>query len=358
MSEAPPRIKGLKSNRRLLLLVPSFHNYENRIVEAAESLGYECLRLDERIGNGAFEKILTRIGLVQKIKPLMKRYFANLVKAAREFDPDVVLVVNAETLDEALVRRFRASLPSARFLIYMWDSSSKKKISREMYAQFDRAFSFDPEDCERIDMLHHIPLFHLNSEIDWDMEQEGQDFDYECTFIGTARIRRMIILARAARQLVADGKRFYFYLYTPSLAHYMVYLALKALTGFRGIVSRESVPYEAYQAIIARSASCIDIEQSNQKGLTIRTLEVVFSGRPLITTNSWVSEYDFYNEFPVSVFDAKGELQVRRQRPTLESRKLFKKYSLHQWLSNILDEREDNYFIKRGGKSISNRNTL
>lgn len=343
MSDAGP-VAHSEANKRLLLLIPSFHNYEHRIVEMAESLGYQCLRLDERIGNSVCQKTLTRLGIAQKIRPVMEHYLANLVKTGRDFNPDVVLVINTETLNEKTVAKLRAALPRARFLIYMWDSSTKKRVTRGMYARFDRAFSFDPEDCERVDILHHIPLFHLNDRMDWHTTREGGDFAYDCTFVGTARMRRMSILARAAKRLAAQGKRFYFYLYAPSLPHYIGYRVLQVLTNYRGIVSRKSIPYETYQAIIARSASCIDIEQSDQKGLTMRTLEVVFSGRPLITTNRWVSQYDFYREFPISVFDPTGELEIPTGRPTQVASRLFAKYSLRNWLESILDEREDNYF--------------
>ena len=321
---------------RLLLILPTFHGYEDKIVLAARNAGYDCLRVDERIGNGIMAKTLTRLGILQRIRPVMRRYLDRLIRTARDFDPDIVLVINAETLNEQAIARLREETPRARYVIYMWDSSSKKNIPAAMYRRFDRACSFDPDDCRRIDGLIHIPLFHMHDRPSWADGGYPGEHEVDCTFIGTARMRRMKILADAARQLEASGKRHFFYLYAPSIPHYILFSIYRMVTGYRGILSRRAMPYPEYLDRIAGSATCIDIEQSDQNGLTMRTLEVVFSGRPLVTTNRWAKAYDFYDSFPVSVFSPDEPLALPSGEPGQRAESLFERYSLASWLRTVL----------------------
>ena len=47
--------------------------------------------------------------------------------------------------------------------------------------------------------------------------------------------------------------------------------------------------------IIKNSKIILDANDINQQGLTIRTLETLLSGKKMITTNSDIANYDFYN---------------------------------------------------------------
>jgi hypothetical protein len=96
--------------------------------------------------------------------------------------------------------------------------------------------------------------------------------------------------------------------------------------------------YHQYQRISDVSKAIIDIEHPKQKGLTIRTFEVLGKEIKLITTNKNIIEYDFYNEANISVID--------RNNPVIDdnflnkpyqplSPKLYYKYSIDGWLEDI-----------------------
>jgi hypothetical protein len=335
---------------RILLIIPNFHGYEDKLSAALEDMGHQCLRVDERPGNGFWLKALARLRLLQRVKPLIDAHVERIVENAQSFDPEIVLVVNAETLKAREIKRLRRAFPQARFLLYMWDSSAKKDVGVALIQCFDRAYSFDPVDSRNIPGLVHLPLFHSHKQMELPTTAGGSDHDYDFSFVGTARLRRLRELSRIAAGLRQSGRPYLFYLYAASAAQYAMFRVAARMVGYRDTLTRVSMPYEQYANVTMRSRCIVDIEQSDQNGLTIRTIEAVFSGRPLVTSNCNIGQYDFAGDLAVSTIEPGPEgLMVPNYRDVSSFEGYFEKYGIRSWLGAILSERVPDYFGK-GGK--------
>lgn len=66
----------------------------------------------------------------------------------------------------------------------------------------------------------------------------------------------------------------------------------------------DSLTVEGVASVYGKSKAVIDSPQSGQRGLTMRTLEVLGSNRKLITTNGDIVNYDFYD--PANIFVSIG----------------------------------------------------
>lgn len=337
---------------RVAVIVNQFQGYEKLIPKAIEDLGFEAKWIDARIGNGFLVKLLTRLGILQSIGGITQSYVERLARDILAYGADKVLIISPEMLRgrelEQLRDHLKKKAPDTRIVLYLWDSSSNRRLDQRMIDAADAAYSFDMVDCDNFNGLHHTPLFHFHS-VDTPEPPERQPSKYDYCFVGTGRVRRVKILAEIIRRLKSDKKSFYIYLYAPSFLQYVMFKICAIRYRFDAPISRVRVPYETYLDIMTHSACVIDVEQENQNGLTIRTIDAIFSGLPLATSNRHVFEHDFYGYVPVKVFDPENPVLSIPAAPNTEKwSALLKKYHVGTWATTILDERRENYRAKDG----------
>jgi hypothetical protein len=70
------------------------------------------------------------------------------------------------------------------------------------------------------------------------------------------------------------------------------------------------LPYREVLRVMGASRGIVDVEHPRQRGLTMRTLEVIGAGRKLLTTNLNVKNYPFFSPERIAIID--------RHRPRLD----------------------------------------
>jgi len=99
------------------------------------------------------------------------------------------------------------------------------------------------------------------------------------------------------------------------------------------------IPMAEYLTNYAKSRIQIDMEDVNQNGLTIRTIEALGAKKKLITTNQYVKEYDFFNENNILIVDRYNPIIPTEFLNAAWSEipvEIYKKYSINSWLNIIL----------------------
>lgn len=328
---------------RVLVVMNRFQAYEEKIPAALRKIGFEAKWSDARPGNGFLVKVLTRLGLLQKVKSISRENVARIARDARAMHADTLLLISPENLRGPEIKQLRDLLPGVRIVLYLWDSAVNRRLDQDMIDGVDSAFSFDMNDCESYANLRLVPLFHQHREFRKpESENIRSDFDY--CFIGTARLRRLKVLADLGRKARETHSRYFFFLFAPSFLQYAVLRIYALYCGFDGTLSRTSIPYQTYLDTLAKSACVIDVEQGGQGGLTIRTMDTVFAGRPLATTNRNIARHDFFPYFPINVFsESTMNIQVPQPRNTAQAEVYFQKYHIGNWLETILTDRRMSY---------------
>jgi hypothetical protein len=82
----------------------------------------------------------------------------------------------------------------------------------------------------------------------------------------------------------------------------------------------------------------LDIHHPGQSGLTMRTFEVLASGKKLITTNENVRNHDFYDPTLISIIDRNNpiiNLNFLELESKVISQSFFSMYSCKGWLTEI-----------------------
>lgn len=325
------------AGRRILLVAARFFGYHERILAHLARRGAFGRWVDERPYNSAVGKALVRVS-PRAMAPLAERYYEAILASLEDRRFDDILFVSPEASTAGVVQRFRAQFPDARLLLYMWDAFANKgrRDPRSFIRLFDRASTFDAEDARTYGIAFR-PLFYCD-DVEW--PPPARDPAFALSFIGTIHSDRYRILRSLCRQLDGTGLRYFAFPYVSSRLLYWTYRAVKP--EFRGTTPADfrfdPMPYPEVLRTLADSAAVLDIEHPNQRGLTMRTLEVLAAGQKLVTTNAEVRSYPFFSEERVWVLDRRDpriDPAFLRTRPSPMPASYAADFSIAAWTDEV-----------------------
>ena len=323
------------NGKKILFIGPETFNYEKEIVSELERLGAQVVYRSDKPGSSLILKVLLRI-FPRLLWRYSDRIFTQWLATSGPVDCDIVWVIKGEGVSPNFVDLLRKKYINAHFVFYLWDSINNVRDAALKFSRFDRVYSFDPQDCKLHKELVYRPLFFL------ERYRSGASADgHGCFFIGTLNGDRPAVIARL---IPAFPSRiaFNYWLFVRNrielLVRQIVDPALRLLDKSRllDVPMPSSVVSQNFQ----RSAAIIDIEHPNQIGLTMRTFEVLASGKKLITTNKNIVAHDFYDPSRICV--------INRNNPEIDpaffdsqmiplSSTFYDKYSLNGWIMEILE---------------------
>jgi hypothetical protein len=321
-------------NTKVLLICPAFFGYQKEIITSLESLGATVEYLQDRPFSSHVMRGLTSLFPVMFSRLSEIGYFGRL-KNIKKSEFDIVFVVNGQTVSAKFLKFLHHVHPQAKFVLYLWDSVVNRPHVVRNFCYFDKIFTFDERDSVQYELAFR-PLFYIK---DYSIAPQ-KNFSFDISFIGTIHSDRFSVLTML-RDKYKNKFRFHYHLYLQTKWVFLLYkflkpsMRVKKSSDFRFF----QLPVDKVQEILEDTVCVVDIEHPDQSGLTIRTIEAVFSGRKLITTNSNIVHYDFYNGDNILVIDRKDpvilddflEGTVIEMKPNLVER-----YSIKGWLRELL----------------------
>jgi hypothetical protein len=323
--------------KRILFFAPKFFGYEHEIADGMRKLGAEVDLYDERPGNGFFTKALIRIHR-SLLAVRIASYYNKIIETTKNRDYDFIVFIKGEAVSEANIGQMRKYHPHAKFVLYFWDSLKNNRNGRKLMPLFDRVLSFDRIDCAAEKHMVHRPLFYLDAYRDASIIQER---DNDLLFIGTVHSDRFAFAKKVKDLCRKAGLRtkFIFFFQSPPL--YVVRRLVDK--SFRGTKISDfrfrALKRDNITALVSRSTAVLDVQHPNQKGLTMRTIEVFGAHRKLVTTNREIIEYDFYRPANVLIVDRDNPLvDIKFFTTPYEPcpDELYCKYSLERWIKDVL----------------------
>jgi hypothetical protein len=319
----------------VLLVCPPVFSYHVSIKAELEAMGYDVTWWNDRSSNSSLHKIGLRLRpdfFAKRSTPVFSRRLNQLDSASITR----VLVVKGEGMSAEFMETLRARLPAACLTLYFWDSVENAPRAHVIAPMFDRVATFDPVDAKKYGWLYR-PLF-ARAEAAAATAPDGRSaFDW--CFVGTLHSDRYRVVERLQR--AHPGLRSFFYGFAPG----RIVWSARYLTDWRlwraprGSVSTRMMSASEVAAIFRTSRAILDVEHPRQRGLTMRTIETLLSGRKLITTNRHVLESDLFDASRVQVIS-----RVRPQVPTPFFELAFKpiddgvraRYTLRRWLVDLI----------------------
>jgi hypothetical protein len=316
-------------------MAPRFFGYEQDVRREIERRGAIVDWLPDRPFDTPLFTALTRLK-PQWILPHADRLYERLLAQFGASHYDFILIINGQTLSRRTLTLLRASFPTAKLVLYMWDSIENRRGAVEKLPQFDVIFSFDPISARHYGMRLRPLFFSKGVE-----RPAAPSFDYHVSFIGTMHADRYAVIEQLRRNL-DPGLRTYWYLYLQAPWVYYAYRAAKPAMRRARRDEFRFVPLDraTVQSVFSRSRAVIDIEHPRQRGLTIRTFDVIGAHKKLITTNAHVRDYDFFRSENICV--------INRDQPSVPvsflessfvplSAALYHRYSIEGWVDEVLE---------------------
>lgn len=320
---------------RVLLVSPRFFGYEQVIAGELRRQGHGVRFLDERPSNAALMRAVFRTA-PWLARRRLRRYFD---RAAADLDGqriDVVLVIKGESVATSLLEHLRRANPACVMVLYTYDSLANSPRAAEIRPYFDIAYSFDAGDVARDGRFRHKALFYSEDFA----ALRGKPRRYDLAFIGTMHSNRF----RIVQELMACVERPFTFFHVQALWYYIV----KKLTDRRWrTVGKADVNFgrlslSEVAEVFASSRAVVDVQRDGQRGLTMRTFEVLAAGAGLVTTNSAIRDTELYDPGSVYVVEpGRGSenglaawLNSCRPMPI----RVLQKHSIESWVGDLLND--------------------
>ena len=330
----PAALTQALQGQRVLLVAPQFFGYEKDIRQEIERQGAVVDWLPDRPFDTPAMTALTKLR-PGWILPAADRLYRRLLDGFGASRYDTILVLNGQTLSARLRSELRTRFPTARMVLYMWDSQRNRPGMADDLQRFDAAFTFDADDARRFGMRLRPLFFGPRFEL-----PPSETFEHHLCFIGTAHTDRYAVVNRLRRSL-PPGLRSFWYLYLQAPWVLQAYRLSKPAMRHARRDEFHFTPMAKSRLgeVFAASRAILDIEHPQQRGLTMRTLETLGAHKKLVSTNAQVRDYDFYDPRNICVIDRNAP---RLPEDFLASplvpwpQALYHRYSLRGWVQEVL----------------------
>lgn len=317
--------------KKVILIAPEFFGCDLAIERALLRQGAKVFRIKDRPFSSAILKALTTL-FTKLFRRLLDHYYISKIEDIPS-DCDFVLVINGQTVSRKVLNKVKEKNKNAKFVLYVWDSFKNRPTVIDNIDIFDRRFSFEKGNEP---LFNFRPLFFEPK-----MSDKNYETIYSASFIGTVHTDRYSVINKIDK--VINSEDCFWYLYLQSKWVFYWYKLTKKDFSNADISNFKFTPISISDAndIFMSSEIIVDVEHPAQKGLTIRTLEVLGAGKKLVTTNRDVINYDFYKYGNVCVID-----RLNPEIPQDFFDKIFKPYpltilnyySIDSWLTEVLSD--------------------
>ncbi len=326
--------------KKILFICPKTFNYESEIKSELELLGSEVTYFNDKPFNNIFLIILLRVA-PKLLWGTAKNIFLEKLSLYKNDKFDIIFIIKGEGVSPNLLRWLKINYSQTKLVLYLWDSILNVKNVVEKFSFFDKIASFDPVDCEKYKNIKYRPLFFLDS-----YKNKYETAGNGLFFVGTLNGDRRVVLSKV-NNFVKDQINFEYWFFIRSNFEMFLLNLHKAINKFLGIkyyeipsnrLIRKAMTASQINSKIESCLAVLDIHHPKQTGLTMRTFEVLASGKKLVTTNKSIQNEIFFDSSIIQIIDReKPEIDLNffnndcNRMPDL----FFKHYSCKGWLLDI-----------------------
>lgn len=265
----------------------------------------------ERVAN-----FLNKVFLGKNIK---KDYLnRTLIKMINELPKqDYVLMVNPGLFRKDILALLRAK--TNQLIAYNYDSLDRIPLPENHEILFNKIFSFDINDVKNNSKLSLLTNYiYLDKHINTLPKNKA-------FMILSKSHEREIILSKIADILDANNLNYEFIVANPATKKVNKKIHL----------TEQHIKLDIVIEKMKEAEILIDLVRQNQTGLSFRIFEAMALHKKIITNNTTIKDYDFYNENNILVIDNENitipETFLNSEYQPL-SEELYQKYTLDNWV--------------------------
>lgn len=321
--------------KRVLFVGIGFYDYEDVISEQFNQQNYEVDYFSEVPPNNLSYRFYSRTNNQNKLQSIRARFSEEIASNCKD-NYDLVFIIKCEYLTEVAIKKIKIKNPKAKYVLYLWDSIARIPEVKAKFKFFDKVYSFDRLDCLSNEVLTFNPLFFRN---EYSNKETKQISVHDIYHLGWYHSDRLVLIKKITHFCEQNNLKVKMILFTGYFSYLFQTIFGGELKGNKKYLIFKTLTTVENKQHILSSKITLDIAHPLQVGLTMRTIELLGMQKKIVTTNSDIVNYDFYNPNNILVID--------REKPILNkaffasdftpiSDEIISKYSIKNWLKRML----------------------
>lgn len=267
---------------KILLLSSRFFGYSDR-VKACLSVNH-LVDSEYAYSMTYFDRIRRKLNITI---PSYKKYYLSIIEKKRQNIYDRIIVLGAGSPYDFLLD-LKKTHPESVFVLYMSADRRSYGFSDNYLRLFDRVLTYSYNDASEFN-FEYRPWFYSNT--------KDSNKNIDICFIGSIHPSRLDILSSLDSYPLLSK---YYYIYSDRMSYIKSAYKWRSLNKF---IYFEGLQYSQYINILANSKATLDIPEQGQTNITTRPIEALGTKTKIITTNQFITRYNFYNHSNVFLID-------------------------------------------------------
>ncbi|SHK26570.1 hypothetical protein [Fibrobacter sp. UWB12] len=343
-------------SKRVLFVAPKYMDLYKDIIAEMERQGYEVDYIpeqsykDDPLNIRGYSRFSKRLVSPAKFSIKINDIWLKKLNS-EEFSKsyDYGLILDGQSLSPVFFEVLKKRNPKIKFVNYLFDSTTGVYHFEQNFKYFDNVYTFDIKEAQ-IYKIGLLPIY-------WTDCENVDCPRYQFFGLGAIKNDRYELFKMIESIAVKKNMTYYLKLYdfvkTKNMILYKIRYALYKLIGLKEIISpkalqshfvtRDSMPPEKFRKHIAGCDVVVDTSAPYQDGLTARFMWSVGLGKRIITTNTKVAQYDFFDKNQILVCtmttSAKDIEDFCNTKFAMndEIRKKLLDYRLDNWVCKLLE---------------------
>jgi hypothetical protein len=312
------------------ITIISFDNwgFNNHIATALKKDGHSVRHINFSTFTYKYPNILFRYYNFV-LKTIFKKNIKNIhygkeiLKRLKENNEvqDIILTIKADFIDPKSILEFKKY--TKKSIAYFNDGTSRCPKIIRVIPNFDEVYSFEKEDCEKYNLKFMTNwIYPIQS-------KPKQSIDYQIFNI-SSKDKRSPIISKITTVLKKKNINYKVIVFDtenkdrdPNIEY-----------------TTKHIPLSEVNNYIHNAQVLLDINRKGQKGLTFRVFESLGLEKKLITTNTDIKNYDFYNPKNILIIDEKNPnipLDFFNNEYDKIPEEVLKKYTIEGWITQVLN---------------------
>ncbi|WGD33965.1 hypothetical protein [Olleya sp. YS] len=312
--------------RKILIVSPRAFGYIDYMINALEQyddVEVSVLFLEYAGYRNKKEKVVNFLSKTFTGVNLKKTYYFLKTDVKKLGKQDEVLIIRPDFLSNSFLKLIKKH--TKVFNAFYFDSAQRVSRKQDIIHFFDKVYSFDKVDVEKYNFEFITNYIFARSEINPNPEYlffniSGNDDDY-----------RFTQLENLGKYIKSKGWTLKFLSFHPKKE--------KAGRGIIDVIDEIIYVDEAID-LIKKSKILVELQRNNQIGLSFRIFESLGLKKKLITSNTDVVNYDFYNPQNILVVDPDNVVIPDDfvTSPYVEvPEDILEKYTIEHWVKRVFN---------------------
>ncbi|WP_205409198.1 hypothetical protein, partial [Vibrio gazogenes] len=239
---------------------------------------------------------------------------------------DVVIMTDPNLFNRHHLEILKSN--TATLVATLWDSLRKSPDNADNLDMFDFVFSYDDIDCKESGFIK------INNYLDptWNAIFHYDECKYDLFSIMYFTKERYQHVRKILDANPWLNPNIIFYCDHPRKMNYIKDHRIKS--------TDKLILGEDLARCISESKGILDVLQGEQSGLSFRIYESIGYQRKLVTTNSYIRNYDIYNPNNIAIIKDDYKIQndfFNKPYESIDSDVIYK-YTLEQWVKKIMSK--------------------